>query len=51
MEKLNVLFNDNAMEAVKNLRDIDFQEAFNAITQIRQKLFNEEPFSKIANQK
>ena len=49
MTNLNVLFNDEADVAVNEFKRKDFQEAFNAITQIRQKLFNEEPFFEIAH--
>lgn len=50
MKNFNVLFNENSDVAVNEFKGEDFQEAFNAITQIRQKLFDDEPFFEIAYQ-
>lgn len=42
MRNLRVLFEDTANVAVKELKDENFQEMFNSIIEIRQKLFNGE---------
>lgn len=47
---LGILFNDDSNVAVSELKTQNLQEGFDSITQIRQKLFNGEPFFEIARE-
>ena len=50
MKNLKSLFCETADLATEELKDLDFQDAFDTIMKVRSRLFNEDPFSEIVRE-